>query len=271
MHDYLIDVLIPTRHRPSALAVTLMALGAQTMRPLRIVISDQSDPAPTADALPGLLRYLRHAGHCVEVHHHLPVRGMAEQRAFLLDQVRAASCLFLDDDVITEPDLLQRLHRTLAGQQCGFVGSALHGLSFIGDERPHQQVIEFWEDPVRPERVDPRSVGWQRHHLHSAANLLHLQQKASLTPAQAAPYKVAWVGGCVMFDTGKLRDCGGFDFWPELPPQHSGEDVLAQLRVMARYGGCAIFPSGAYHLELPTTLREREVDAPQALAHWLPR
>jgi hypothetical protein len=65
---------------------------------------------------------------------------------------------------------------------------------------------------------------------------------------------VAWVGGCVLFDTACLRAAGGYDFWQrELPAQHCGEDVLAQQRVMARYGGCAILPSGAYHMELPTT------------------
>jgi hypothetical protein len=68
-----------------------------------------------------------------------------------------------------------------------------------------------------------------------------------------------------MFDTAKLRAAGGFDFWRNLPPQHCGEDVLAQQRVMARYGGCAILPSGAYHMELPTTITARAIDAPYVL------
>ncbi|MFZ5509426.1 MAG: hypothetical protein ACOZCP_05155 [Pseudomonadota bacterium] len=45
-----------------------------------------------------------------------------------------------------------------------------------------------------------------------------------------------------------------------------GEDVLVQCRVMARYGGCGLIPSGAYHQELPTTVAERRIDAPFALA-----
>ena len=68
-----------------------------------------------------------------------------------------------------------------------------------------------------------------------------------------------------MFNSCKLRDAGGFDFWRELPPEHCGEDVLAQLRVMERFGGCGIIPSGAYHMELPTTIDQREVDAPLVL------
>jgi len=69
-----------------------------------------------------------------------------------------------------------------------------------------------------------------------------------------------------MYDVDKLRRAGGFEFWRELPPKHSGEDVLAQLRIMARHGGCGILPSGVYHQELPTTVEERSVDAPKALA-----
>jgi hypothetical protein len=34
---------------------------------------------------------------------------------------------------------------------------------------------------------------------------------------------------------------------------------------MARFGGAGLFPSGAYHLEIPTTIPDREVDAPIAL------
>jgi len=68
-----------------------------------------------------------------------------------------------------------------------------------------------------------------------------------------------------MYDTDKLRDCGGFNFWRELPTEHCGEDVLAQLRVMARYGGCGLIPTRVYHQELPTTVPNREIDAPRVL------
>ena len=73
------------------------------------------------------------------------------------------------------------------------------------------------------------------------------------------------MGACVLYDVAKLRAAGGYSFWRELPPEHSGEDVLAQLRVMARYGGCGIIPSGVYHQELPTTVTDRRVDAPKVL------
>ncbi|MET0981705.1 MAG: glycosyltransferase family 2 protein [Telluria sp.] len=262
-----IDVLVPTCNRAAALAVTLASLAAQTWPQLRIVISDQSDGDGVEGAAEvlALLRYLRARGRLVETHRHLPRRGMAEQRAFLLAQARAPWCLFVDDDVILEPDLVERLHGAIARERCGFVGSALHGLSYLGQRRPGQEHIEFWDGPVEPETVAPAGPAWARHHLHSAANLFHVQSQLALAPGATRLYRVAWIGGCVLFDTAKLRAAGGFDFWRQLPAAHCGEDVLAQLRVMERYGGCGIIPSGAYHMELPTTITTRQVDAPRAL------
>jgi GT2 family glycosyltransferase len=262
-----VDVLVPTCDRPAALAVTLTALAAQTCQLLRIVVSDQSARASVFESgeVLAVLRYLRARGRVVETLRHLPRRGMAEQRAFLLAQARAPYCLFLDDDVILEPDLVERLHRSIVELGCGFVGSALHGLSYRGQQRPAQEAIEFWDGPVEPEVVRPGGRQWARHHLHSAANLFHVQARLGLSREATRHYRVAWVGGCVLFDTAKLVAAGGFDFWRDLPQEHCGEDVLAQLRVMERYGGCAIIPSGAYHMELPTTVARREVDAPTVL------
>ena len=262
-----IDVLVPTCNRPYALAMTLTSLAAQTFTDMRILVSDQSDDdrAMEHPQLLAVRRFLEVSGKPVRTWRHLPHQGMAEQRSFLLSQVTAPYCLFLDDDVLLENDLVERLLNAIMDQRCGFVGSALHGLSHADSIRPQQQHIEFWEERVRPELVSPDSPAWNRHQLHNAANLLHVQQKFGLTRERTRYYRVAWVGGCVLFDTAKLREAGGFDFWQDLPPRHCGEDVLAQLRVMERFGGCGIIPSGAYHMELPTTLAERPVDAPHAL------
>jgi GT2 family glycosyltransferase len=262
-----LDLLIPTYRRPAALAVSLTSLAAQTFRDFRVVLSDQTEDGDSvlAGEVQAAIRVLQAHGQTVETHKHLPRRGMAEQRQFLLDQVTAPYALFLDDDVILEPDILARMLAAIREEDCGFVGCALIGLSFVDDVRPHEQHIEFWEGPVMPEEVSPDTPEWQRYRLHNAANLYHVQQRLGLTPDQQRKYRVAWVGGCVLYDTAKLRDVGGFSFWSELPAEHSGEDVLVQLRVMARYGGCGLIPSGVYHQELPTTVVDRRVDAPKVL------
>jgi GT2 family glycosyltransferase len=260
-----VDVLIPTYQRSCALAVTLASLVGQTYPAFRVVVSSQSPVdspvlGPEAEAV---ARVLRSQGRQIETHRHLPRRGMAEHRQSLLDRAEAPLALFLDDDVVLEPDLLERLVRAITAARCGFVGSALVGLSFEGDVRPHQEGVEFWDGPVTPETVTPGSAAWSRHLLHNAANLHHLRQR--LGERGDRLYKVAWIGGCVLFDTERLRAAGGFCFWTELPDEHAGEDVVAQQRVMRLFGGAGLFPSGAYHQEIPTTLPNREWDAPYVL------
>jgi glycosyltransferase involved in cell wall biosynthesis len=262
-----VDILIPTYGRATALAVTLTSLCAQTFRDFRIVISDQtadSNPVETGE-VQAVLRVLHAHGHPIDSYKHLPRRGMAEQRQFLLDQAIAPYVLFLDDDIILEPYVVEQMLRAIQEEDCGFVGSAVHGLSFIHDVRPHEQAIAFWDEPIQPEEIRPNTPQWERWRLHNAANLYHLQQRLSLTVDQTRKYRVVWVGGCVLYDTAKLCSVGGFSFWPDLPPNHCGEDVLVQFRVMARYGGCGLIPSGAYHQELETTITERQVAANSVL------
>ncbi len=261
-----VDVLIPTCSRPAALAVTLAGLTAQDYPRLRVLISDQGADAVAAERsleVTAIARILAAHGREVRIDRHLPRRGMAEQRQHLLELSDAPLVLFLDDDVYLEADLVSRLVRAIRLAGCGFVGSAVIGLSHLGDRRPDEQQVEFWDGPVLPEVVTPESAAWQRHRLHNAANLEHLRIDAAANGERL--YKVAWTGGCVLYDAARLRAAGGFEFWHELPEQHAGEDVLAQLRVMARFGGAGLFPSGAYHLEVPTTLPDRAVDAPRAL------
>lgn len=263
----MIEVLIPTYQRPTALAVTLTALAFQTRLPARIIVSDQSEePVVDLPEIAAIALLLRTKGVGVEFHRNLPRRGLAQQRQLLLDRGCATQLLFLDDDVICEPWLLALLSEQLAHAGCGFIGSAVIGLSHLGDVRPHQQAIELWDGPPRPERIAPCGPEWDRHRLHNAANLWHVQQRLALGPHAARLYKVAWVGGCVLYDREKLLACGGFDFWRDLPEAHAGEDVFAQQRVMARFGGAGLIPSGAYHQELATTVPDRAFDVPYRLS-----
>ena len=267
-----LNVLIPTCARPAALAVTLTSLCAQTYPDFNVIISDQTENGDPllANEVQAAARLLALHGHQVGTHKHLPRRGIAEQRQFLLEQANSYYVLYLDDDVILEPDLIQRLMQAMGEEQCGFVGSAPIGLSCREEERPGQQSIEFWEGPVRPERVMPDSPAWQRYHLHSAANILHLQRRLDIRPRHQRKYHVAWIGACVLYDAKKLHECGGFRFWQDLPADHCGEEVFVQNRLLERYGGCGIIPSGCYHQELPTTIADRSANAFQLL-HERPR
>ena len=258
-----LDVLVPTAGRPAALAATLAALLGSPVRG-RLVLSDQTEGAPAYDdpTVRGVLRVLRQDGWEVDAEQHLPRRGVAENRQALLEQARAALVLYLDDDVLLEPWALPRLLEAQRALSAGFVAMSFQGASFVGDVRPHEHAAyEEWDGPVVPERVRKGDPGWERWRLHNAANLVHLDAELGPHPRGWRAYKVCWAAGCVLFDRQALLDSGGFAFWRDLPPESAGEDVVAQLRVMERSGGAGLLPSGAWHLELPTTVGDRRVDA----------
>ncbi|BDI23326.1 glycosyltransferase family 2 protein [Herbiconiux sp. L3-i23] len=266
--DGLVDVLIPTiGSRPAELAATLAGLAAQDDPAFDIVISDQSVEGAVFEeaAVLAMLRVLRAQGHHVELHRHLPRRGLAEQRQFLLDRARAEFVLFLDDDIWLEPDSLHRMVDAIEELRCGFVGLNPQGLSAIDDRRPHDTaVFEEWEGPVLPERMRSDAAGFERKSLHVAANLLHVAADRRLGLADDrlwVAYKIAWLGACTLYRRSCLVEVGGFDFWPRLPADHAGEDVAAQWRVMERFGGAGLVPSGAVHMQSATTVEDRSIEA----------
>ena len=248
-----VDVLIATYNRPDSLIMTLAGVAAQTVRNLRVVVADQSEePVGERQTILTLRRVIAARGGGVEWHARPQVHGIAEQRNFLLEHARADAILFLDDDVLMEPDVIGRLLDTLRTEGCGFVGAFPAGLSHRDDIRPRQQIVERWEGPVRPEVVEPGSPAWERLHLHRAANVYHVAQR--LAPGERIRYKVAWVASCILYDREKLLAVGGFSFWRRLPRFHSGEEALVQNLLMRRWGGCAILPSGTYYAQVPTTV-----------------
>lgn len=272
----LIDVLIPTCGRKTGLAITLTSLLGQTFTDFDVIISDQGLDGDVFESLE--LRTVRQAlewhGHRVTVHRHLPRRGMAEQRQFLLSQSRAPYVHFVDDDVLLDPPVMERLLRTLQAEGCGFVGAPATGLGYLNDERPHQQRIELWGGPVTPEPFMPETIPWERHLINNAANPLHLERRLA-AHGETIRYKVAWVGGAnVLYDRRKLLDVGGFAWWRRLPVEHAGEEVVAQFLLIRRYGGCGVLPSGTYHLGLPTAIENREHNATELFGalieeqHW---
>lgn len=263
-----VDVLIPTVDRSAELAVTLAGLAAQDEPSFRVVIADQSggDGAAAAPAVAAMLRVLEAQGRPAGVVRRRVRRGVAEQRQFLLDASSARYVLFLDDDVWLEPGALARMHAAIGSLGCGFVGQAVQGLSYLGDRRPAElAAFEAWTGPVVPEHVRTDSAAFARWPLHNAANLAHLAASLRLTRGTWLAYRVAWIGGCTMFDRDVLVATGGFRFWDRLGAAHAGEDVAAQWRVMELAGGAGLLPSGAVHLEAPTTIPDRSQNATAVL------
>jgi GT2 family glycosyltransferase len=256
-----LDILIATRNRLDSLIMTLAGVAEQGVSDVHVVVADQSDERGCeSGVVKALLRVIEARGGDVEWHMR-EVRGIAEQRDFLLGRASADAVLYLDDDVLMEPWVVARLLETLHGERCGFVGAFPAGLSWDRDERPSQERIEYWEGPVLPEVVEPGTDRWELWQLHRAANLRHVERR--LQPGERRIYKVTWCAACVLYDRDKLLDVGGFSFWPRLPRYHSGEEALVQNLLLRRWGGCCIIPSGTYFSELPSTVLNSEgtVDA----------
>ena len=260
----LVDVLIPTYRRKTGLAVVLTSLLSQTFTDFNVFVSDQTPEEECyleSIEIQTLARALRWHGHQITLHRHFPRHGLAEQRQFLLQQSHARYVHFIDDDVLLDPPVMQRMLDVIETEHCGFVGCAATGLDYLHDVRPHQQHIELWDGPIEPEFFNSSTIPWERHKVNNAANPLHLEQKLARDD-EVVRYKVAWVGGAnVLFDREKLLSVGGFSWWPRLPMEHAGEEVVVQFLLLNKYGGCGILPSGTYHLGLPTTVEDRRRNA----------
>ncbi len=267
-----VDVLIPTCRRKTGLAMVLTSLLGQTFTDFNVIVSDQTEEQEAyldSIEIQTAVRALRWHGHQVTLHRHLPRRGLAEQRQFLLEQSKAAYVHYLDDDVLLEPQVMQRMLRVLKEEQCGFVGCPATGLQYLADVRPHQQHIEVWKGPVEPEAFAVDTVPWERHLVNNAANPLHLELRL-VNKGHPVRYKVAWIGGAnVLYDREKLLSVGGFSWWHRLPPEHAGEEVVVQFLLIHNYGGCGILPSGTYHLGLPTEVENRQRNATELFGELL--
>ena len=248
-----VDVLLPTYNRQGSLLTTLAGLAGQSFPAFRVVVADQSaEPAEESEVARAMERVIQARGGSVEWHHRKELKGIAEQRDFLLKRATAPYVLYLDDDILMEPWVIERLVRVLEAEGCGFVGAFPAGLTFVDDVRPEQQIVEPWEGPVRPEVVEPDTPAWERWNLHRAANVFHAAER--LRPGEVLRYKVAWIAACILYDREKLLEVGGFSFWKKLPRYPRGEEILVQNLLMRRYGGCGILPSGTYTNQVETTV-----------------
>ena len=252
-----VDVLLPTYNRLESLLTTLAGLAGQTLTDVRVVVADQStEPVEGSPVARAMERVIRTRGGSVEWHHREKLKGIAEQRDFLLREATAPHVLYLDDDVFMEPWVVERLDGVLKKEGCGFVGAFPAGLTFADDVRSEQAVVEPWEGPVRPEVVEPDTPQWERWNLHRAANVFHAAK--GLRPGEIVRYKVAWIAACILYDREKLLEVGGFSFWEKLPRYPRGEEILVQNLLMRRYGGCGILPSGTYSTQVETTVAAPE-------------
>ena len=107
-----ISVLIPTKHRPEALAVAVRSVLAQTFTPLSLVIVDQSSDGESrrrVEAELSTARERRGPLWSLNYIHDPEIPGAATARNRAMAVAAGDIWLFLDDDVILEPDFVEQL------------------------------------------------------------------------------------------------------------------------------------------------------------------
>jgi len=153
-----VSVIIPTKHRQSDLRSTLEDLAAQTRRPDEVVIVDQSDlPSLNTRDFPLALKYI-----------HAPeLSGAAVARNCAMDQAIGDLWVFLDDDVILEPQYIEEIVKAYASGVTGVSGiitnyrtpplsQRLFEICFVrGPFRDDRQPIYWRADELRFERPQP--------------------------------------------------------------------------------------------------------------------
>ncbi|TAK00924.1 MAG: glycosyl transferase [Chloroflexota bacterium] len=258
-----VDVLIPTTGPAASLAATLASLANQRYPSFRVTALETDLAGAEAVQLVGLVRVLEARGHATRfVAARTPALAVGRAQA-LLGHADAEYVLVVDDGVFLEADLMGRLVAAIRASGSAFVGSSVVDLRFRDEHRPEEEAIEFWDGPVRPEEIGVGTEGWARRKVHRGANLQHLRERLPRTRDRL--YHVADIAGCVLYDTAKLRHVGGFrpprdrGRWSSVPPTSAS---ATQLRLLQRYGGAGLFPSGAYRL-LPV---DAEASSSPALA-----
>ena len=95
-----VDIIIPTRNRQDLAADTIGLLLQQDYSPFRIIVADQSD-SPSE-------RILAIAAHDSRLVYHVAAsRGLTNGRNEALTLAQAPVVIFVDDDIIPEPDFIR--------------------------------------------------------------------------------------------------------------------------------------------------------------------
>ena len=107
-----LSVIIPTKNRPRDLEATIDSLVAQTHLPDEIIVVDQSLGKSFTKPIPIPLRYI----------HDPKIGGEAEAKNVVMDTAKSNIWLFLDDDVVLEPEFVEELLAAYSPEVAGVSG-----------------------------------------------------------------------------------------------------------------------------------------------------
>src|SRR5437763_4441578 len=94
-----LSVIVPTKNRPAEVRRTVESLVGQSRLPDELIIVDQSDAPVQLDCLPFALQHI----------HNPHLMGLTAARNAAMRVAHGDVWLFLDDDVVLEPNFIEEL------------------------------------------------------------------------------------------------------------------------------------------------------------------
>ena len=201
-----VSVIVPTKNRPLDLVSVCQSISRQTVPPRQVIIVDQGRDTEAREAVANFYRRAPQ-GHAVTLKldyiWDTTLTGLTAARNRAMEIACGDIWLFLDDDVILEPDFVQELLAVYARhpQVAGVSG-------VVTNYRPNRWHSRLWDSAfvLGPFRDDRRPVYWQSAQLRNSE-----------------PVQVTRLGGGLMsFRAEALR---GRRFDESLVGVSDGEDV----------------------------------------------
>ncbi|MEM1232553.1 MAG: glycosyltransferase [Pseudomonadota bacterium] len=247
------SVVIATRNRPAALALSIPLLQGQSRAPAEIIVIDASDdPGPSREIVEGLARTLGADIRFVRAAR----KGISFQRNQGLALVRAPVVLLPDDDSLFLPKaaaeilaVYERDREGLVGGVCGReVRTAPEGVLETATYRERRgDTLRRWlfRAQIRFER---------RFFPDPFLSVADAKYRALTPPPWLEPDRHALVetmtGFRMSFRTEVLRAIGGFD--ETLGSYSLGEDVDASLRVLDSHVLVGALQAEVFHYKDPS-------------------
>lgn len=121
-----VSMVIPTKDRVEPLCQTIESIAAQTIKPLEIIIIDQSaNTLPRSSVEQTWKKLGPPEKYSLKYVSDGSLSGSSTARNVGIDLARGEVILFLDDDVILEPDFIERLLEPYSDAAVGGVGGVI--------------------------------------------------------------------------------------------------------------------------------------------------
>ncbi len=191
--DETIAVAIPTKNRPSYLAVLLTSLLGQTYTNWTILINDQSDiPVESDDTLKDLFTLIKKTGHDLKIIH---TENGWERHQSAMEAVPDSIDLILriDDDMLPEPDFLRNVLKPFYYFQDAPL-AATGGLYPEPKMNPVDLDVNLTDSSWIPRFHEPT---WklQCHYYYNSPEILEVESMS---------------GGAICYRRGAIEDSGGW-------------------------------------------------------------